>query len=116
MREPCDRALVEGAALAGAQGAPVRGLGRDRADRRAGHRLLERPQAPVRLGPAQAPPAIPPPRYRRCPRTYHDLADAPYSSHARAPGSVPAGDAPARDPGRGGPALDGPGFRLVADP
>jgi hypothetical protein len=42
--------------------------GRDRAGGRTGHRLLERPQASLRLGPAAAPSPAPPPRHRRRPQ------------------------------------------------
>jgi DDE superfamily endonuclease len=74
-----DRAVVEGAALPGAEWAPVRGLGRDRARRRAGHGLRERAQAPLRLGPTPAPPSAPPPGRRHRPKNQDNLADAPLS-------------------------------------
>ena len=47
---------------------------------RGGDGLLERAPAPVRLGPAPAPPAAPPPGDRRRPKTHNDLADAPLRS------------------------------------
>ena len=46
-----DRAVVENPALAGAEGPPLRGLAQDRRGRPARHRVLERAQAPLRLGP-----------------------------------------------------------------
>ena len=55
-----DRALVEGAALAGAQRASLRSLDRDRGGGRAGDGLRERPPAPARLGSAAPAPTTPP--------------------------------------------------------
>jgi hypothetical protein len=75
-----DRAVVEGAALAGSQGPPLRGLGRDRRGGRAGHRLLERAPASVRLGPPAPSPPAAALRDRGRPKTYTDLADAPLSA------------------------------------
>jgi hypothetical protein len=72
-----DRALVEDFALSGLEGAPLRGLGRDRAGSRTGHRLLERAQAPVPLGPAATPPPTPSLRDCRRPETHTHLADEP---------------------------------------
>src|SRR4051812_19161446 len=46
-----DRTVVEDPALFGPQRASLRGLARDRRSRPAGHRVLERAQASLRLGP-----------------------------------------------------------------
>lgn len=75
-----DRAVVEGAALARAQGAALRVLGRALACRRTRDRLLERPQASVHLGPSAAPPAAPPARRRRRAVSRLNLPDEPLST------------------------------------
>jgi hypothetical protein len=74
-----DRAVVEGAALTGARRPSLRGLGRGRSRCRAGHHLLERAPAPLRLGPAAASSAAAPPRHRHPAKTCTHLADAPIS-------------------------------------
>src|SRR5215213_22624 len=53
LSEP-DRALVEDHALLSAEGPTLRDLGRDRASRRTRHRLLERAQTSLHLGPSPA--------------------------------------------------------------
>src|SRR5262249_22254047 len=62
-----DRAVVEGAAVAGAEGPAVRVVAADRGGGRAGDWLLERPPPPVRLGPPTATPAQALTRHRRGP-------------------------------------------------
>src|SRR4051794_1066415 len=74
-----DRALVESAALAGAEGPPFRSLGRDRGGRRSRHGLLERSPASIHLGSSTASSAVAPPRDRGRPKSHTDLADAPLS-------------------------------------
>ncbi len=59
-----DRAVVEGAQVAGVEGPAVRDLGRGVPRRRRGDGLRERASASVRLGPPTATPAAPPPRHR----------------------------------------------------
>ena len=73
-----DRAVVEGAAVAGAEGPALRDLGRGLPRRSGRPRVLERPPAPVRLGPPAAPSAPPRPGIAAVPGI-HDLADAPLS-------------------------------------
>src|SRR4029079_16864722 len=80
-----DRTLVEGAALAGFERTPLRGLGRDRGARRRGHGVRERSPASIRLGATAPPSSAPPPRHRGRPKTYTDLADAPHSPNFRLP-------------------------------
>src|SRR5215217_6854871 len=72
-----DRALVEDPALLGAEGPPLRDLGRDRARRRTRNRLLERAQTSLHLGPSPASSDAPPSRPRRYPSYLKNLADAP---------------------------------------
>ena len=72
-----DRALVEAAALPGPERVPLRRLGRDRASDRTGHRLLERPQARLRLGSTAPSAPVPPPAHSRRAETHSNLADAP---------------------------------------
>src|SRR5436853_6203448 len=52
-----DRAVVEGAAVTGPEGPAVRNVGAGVRGGGAGDRILERPPAPVRLGPPASPPA-----------------------------------------------------------
>src|SRR5215211_3033662 len=59
--------------------AALRRLGRDRAGRRACHRILERAQAPVHPGPPPAPSHAAPSRRRRPAESDAHLADAPLS-------------------------------------
>src|SRR3954451_8762934 len=78
IRKP-DRAVVENPALAGIEGPPLRGLARDRAGRPPRHRVLERAQAPLPVGPQTATPHRAPPR-DRCRAEYgNNLAEAPLS-------------------------------------
>src|SRR5262249_35695468 len=62
-----DRAVVEGAAVAGAEGPAVRVVAADRGGGGAGDGLLARPPPPVRLGPPAATPAQALTRHRRGP-------------------------------------------------
>src|SRR3954451_9022228 len=72
------RAVVEDPALAGIEGPPLRGLARDRTGCPARHRLLERAQAPLPVGPQTAPPHRTPPRARPRAKCLSNLADAPF--------------------------------------
>src|SRR5215217_1648575 len=74
-----DRAVVEDPALAGAQGPPLRGLARDRGGCPVRHRVLERAQAPLPVGPQTAPPHRASPRVRPHAKCLSNLADAPLS-------------------------------------
>ena len=60
--------------------AEIEQAGRDRAGRRARHRLLERAQAPVHLGPPPAPSHAAPSRRRCSAKCRTHLADAPLSA------------------------------------
>jgi hypothetical protein len=75
-----DRAVVEDPTLAGAQGPPLRGVARDQTGRSARHRVLERAQAPLRLGPPTAAPHPAAPRDRCRAECHNNLADAPLRS------------------------------------
>src|SRR4051794_23157657 len=72
-----DRAVVEDPALAGIEGPPLRGLARDRGGCPARHRVLERAQAPLPVGPQTAAPHHAPPRGRPRAKYLRNLADAP---------------------------------------
>src|SRR3712207_3598731 len=64
-----DRAVVEGAALAGPEGPTLRDLGGDRLGRGASDNLLERPPAPLPLGSSASPQGTPPTWHRPRPKS-----------------------------------------------
>ena len=66
---------------------PVRRLDRDRASGRERRRILERPQAPLPLGPAAASSQITPPGDRRPAKYRTHLADTPFSRRSRERGN-----------------------------
>ena len=65
------------------KGPPLRDLGADRRGRPARHRVLERAQAPLPLGPQTAPPHRAPLRGRCRAKYRNNLADAPLSDEGR---------------------------------
>src|SRR4051794_4341120 len=80
-----DRAVVEDPALAGIEGPPLRGLARDRGGCPARHRVLERAQAPLPVGPQTAAPHRAPPWGRPRAKSLSNLADAPLRSSPTLP-------------------------------